>query len=110
MGRLPLVEGMFCKVRIPGRVAENVVKLPAECVGFDRDASGFRSVYVAAPAEGGALRLKTVKVKESHMEGQDMYISEGLNPGDLVITTRLVNPLENSLVEPSNFEHQGANS
>ena len=109
-GRLPLVEGMFCKARIPGRVAENVVKLPAECVGFDRDASGFRSVYVAAPADGGALRLKTVKVKESHMEGQDMYISEGLNPGDLVITTRLVNPLENSLVEPLNIEHQGVNS
>ncbi len=109
-GRLPLVEGMFCKVRIPGKVAENVVKLPAECVGFDRDASGFRSVYVAAAQGNGDLRLKTVKVRESHMDGQNVYVAEGLTSGDLVITTRLVNPLENTLVQAANLEKQGSDS
>lgn len=99
VGRLPLVEGMFCKVLIPGRTAERVVRLPSEAVGFDHTASGFRTVYKAARDDEGKLRLHSAQVKESHLEGQYVFISEGIKEGDLVITTRLVNPLENILLE-----------
>lgn len=98
-GGLPLVEGMFCRIEIPGRIARGVVKLPAEAVGFDLESSGFRTVYVAAPAAGETLRLKTVKVLESHVDGEFVYIAKGIEEGDLVITTRLVNPIENILLE-----------
>lgn len=99
-GHLPLVEGMFCRVRIPGQVAKDVVKVPAEAVGFDMDASGFRTVYIAkSDTETGETRLETRRVKESHIDGEFVYISQGIDPGDMVITTRLVNPLENLLLE-----------
>lgn len=99
-GHLPLVEGMFCRARIPGKTASDVVKLPAEAVGFDREASGYRSVFVArSDQETGEFRLETRAVKESHVEGDFVYVSQGLNEGENVITTRLVNPLENILLE-----------
>ncbi|MCH7909881.1 MAG: HlyD family efflux transporter periplasmic adaptor subunit [Candidatus Hydrogenedentes bacterium] len=44
-GDLPLVEGMFCRVRIPGKIAERVVRLPAEAVGFNRDREGVTAKY-----------------------------------------------------------------
>ena len=118
---LPLVEGMFCKVLIPGQTAEDVVRLPAEAVGFDKDGTGFRTVYVAHENDKGELRLQTRKVVESHVEGEYVYVASGLEEGELVITTRLINPLENTLVEPEaslgdsvdvtmNAEGEGADS
>lgn len=99
-GNLPLVEGMFCRTLIPGRTAEHVVRLPAEAVSFDREASGYRTVYVAVhDPETGEHRLKSTPVKESHISGEFVYLASGLNEGDLVITTRLINPLENILLE-----------
>ncbi len=99
-GNLPLVEGMFCRIVIPGRTAERVVKLPAEAVSFDREASGYRTVYVAVKdPETVELRLKSKPVKESHIAGEFVYLSAGLDEGDLVITTRLINPLENTLLD-----------
>ena len=109
-GNLPLVEGMFCMVEIPGRIVENVVKLPSEAVTFDREASGFRTVYVANPdPETGKVRLRSKPVKEAYIEGDFVYVTEAtgqgvppggsLKPGDLVVTTRLVNPLEGILLE-----------
>jgi len=86
---LPLVEGMFCSVRIPGRKLENVIRLPRWAVTFDN------TVYVA----NGENRLKTVPVTVARTEGETIYVSAGLNPGDTVITTRLIDPLENALLE-----------
>ena len=100
-GDLPLVEGMFCRVRIPGKIAERVVRLPAEAVGFNRDREGYRTVYVARPDSEGKLRLHTTKVKTSHLAGEYIYIIEGIEEGDTVVTTRLVNPLERSLLDVS---------
>jgi RND family efflux transporter MFP subunit len=98
-GSLPLVEGMFCRIRIPGKTATSVVRLPAESVGFDADASGMRTVYLAAPdKETAEVRLATRKVKESHADGQFVYVSEGLEDGEQVVVTRLVNPLERTLL------------
>lgn len=99
-GNLPLVEGMFCQARIPGRLAHDVVRLPAEAVGFDKDASGYRTVYVAIhDEETGEYRLRSRNVKESHVEGDYVFVTgDGLAEGELVVTTRLINPLENTLL------------
>ena len=85
---LPLVQGMFCEVSIPGRTIENAYRLPSTAVTYDD------LVYLAVDG-----RLKTVKVERALVLGEDVIISGGLNPGDTVISTRLVNPLENSLLD-----------
>jgi len=87
--RLPLVDGMFCSVKIPGRVLNRVVRLPRWAVSFEN------TVYVSRDS-----RLKTLPVKVARIEGQDAFVSMGLNPGDKVVTTRLIDPLENSLLDP----------
>jgi RND family efflux transporter MFP subunit len=103
---LPLVDGMFCTVRIPGRTAENVIPLPAEAVGFERDEEGYRTAYVAVlNSETGEYRLRRRKVRESHIDNNQIYIAEGLKDGELAVVTRLVNPLENALL---NVRHEHA--
>jgi len=88
-GRFPLVEGMFCAVAIPGRPMEGVYRLEPHVVSFEN------TVYVA---EGD--RLKTVPVDVVRIE-EDYTSVAGLQPGDRVITTRLVNPLDQSLLAVS---------
>ncbi len=84
---LPLVEGMFCSVEIPGKTMAGVYKLPRWAVSYEN------TVYLSVND-----RLKTVPVQVARLDGDSAYISGGINPGDQVITTRLVNPLENSLL------------
>lgn len=43
--------------------------------------------------------MKTVPVRVVRIEGDRAFVSAGLKTGDLVITTRLVDPLENCLLE-----------
>jgi len=86
---LPLVEGMFCSVQIPGKKLETVFRLPRWAVTFDN------TVYLA----NAENRLQTVPVTVARSEGDTVYISEGLSAGDTVITTRLIDPLENALLE-----------
>ena len=97
-GTMPLVEGMFCFIEFPGHVVRNAVKVPTEAVGFEKDEDGYQQLYIAAKSEDNVYRLKTIKVKESHISGDYSYITEGLNDGDYIITTRLINPLENILL------------
>ena len=85
---LPLVEGMFCRVEIPGKTLRDVYALPRWAVSF-KD-----TVYLAE-----AERLKTVPVTVARIEGERALVSEGIAPGDQVIVTRLVDPLENALLE-----------
>ena len=87
----PLVAGMFCRVEIPGRSLQQVVELPRWAVSFEN------TVYVIRDR-----RLETTPVGVVRVQNNKAYISEGLEPGDMVITTRLVNPLERSLVQISN--------
>ncbi|MBU2644923.1 biotin/lipoyl-binding protein [bacterium] len=87
-GILPLVEGMFCSVTIPGSKMSRVYRLPRWAVSFNN------TVYLS---EKG--RLKTRPVSVARIQGDDVFVSGGLHPGDNVITTRLINPLENSLLE-----------
>ncbi len=87
----PLVSGMFCRVEIPGRPLQQVVELPRWAVSFEN------TVYVIRDD-----RLETTPVRVVRVQNNNAYVSEGLEPGDMVITTRLVNPLERSLVQISN--------
>ena len=87
-GSFPLVEGMFCMVDIPGKVLRNIVRLPRWSVGFGNTA------YIATEKN----RLKTISVTVIHSEGEDVFVSGGLTPGQTVITTRLSDPLEDALV------------
>ena len=91
---LPLVEGMFCAVEIPGRTLQNIFKIPRWAVSFEN------MVYLS-----DEHRLKTVPVKVDRIQGETALVSSGLNKGDLVITTRLTNPLENSLLTFSAPSH-----
>ena len=84
---LPLVEGMFCRVEIPGHTLEQVVRLPRECVTFNN------RVYVAIE---GRLHPREVTVARTQQE--QAFISDGLEPGELVIITRLVDPLPGTKV------------
>lgn len=84
---LPLVEGMFCSVDIPGKTMANVYKLPRWAVSYEN------TVYLSVDG-----RLKTVPVEVAKLDGDSAFVSGGINSGDLVVTTRLVNPLENSLL------------
>ena len=49
-------------------------------------------------------RLKTLSVNKVYASGDDVFLSGGINPGDLLITTRLVDPLENSALKIMNRE------
>jgi len=84
----PLVEGMFCTVEIPGRTLEGVFEVPQYAVSFEN------TVYTVADN-----RLKTVPIKVAKRENQSAYIVSGIEPGQLVITTRLVNPMESALLD-----------
>lgn len=90
-GAMPLVEGMFCRVEIPGRIMERVVALPQWAVSYTN------TVFVA----GDDDRLRTVPVEVAHKQGDFAYVSEGISPGDAVIITRLIDPLENTLLDVS---------
>lgn len=87
-GNLPLVEGMFCQVDIPGRVLRGIYRVPRWAVSYDQ------KVFVVRDQ-----RLKTVAVTVARIQGEEALISGGINPGDQVIVTRLVAPLENALLE-----------
>ena len=88
---LPLVEGMFCAVKIPGRTLSLVYQLPRQAVSFDN------TVYVAVDH-----RLKTVPVKVARVDGEKVYVIHGINAGDMVVITRLIDPLENALLQITN--------
>jgi RND family efflux transporter MFP subunit len=88
--RIPLVEGMFCLVEIPGRVMSRVIALPRWAVSFEN------TVYVARDN-----RLKTIGVQVSRIQGEEAFIGDGLEDGEQVIVTRLVDPLENALLKIS---------
>ncbi len=84
---VPLVDGMFSRVTIPGRVLHGVFSVPREAVTF----TGM--VYVVNQG-----RLHSRKVEVVREENDLAVIDKGLKPGDAVITTRLEEPLDNALV------------
>ncbi len=87
-GTLPLVEGMFCVVTISGKKMHQVFRLPRWAVSFNN------TVFLAREK-----RLTTVPVEVLRIQNDEVFVKKGLNTGDNVITTRLVDPLENSLLD-----------
>ncbi len=87
----PLVAGMFCRVEIPGQVMKNVIRLPRWAVTFNNE------VYIAEND-----RLKALTVELAHTQGDDVFVSKGVSPGQKIIATRLVDPLDNSLLKVTN--------
>jgi multidrug efflux system membrane fusion protein len=85
--RLPLVAGMFCSVEIPGKQMQQVYRVPRWAVSFEGD------IFIAK-----GDRLQSRRVEVLRQQGEDAFIAAGLNPGEQVITTRLVNPAPNSLL------------
>ena len=85
---LPLVAGMFCEVSIPGRNLESAIEVPRAAVSYKN------TVFTV---NGG--RLKTMTIEVARVENDFAYITDGLKEGDKVITTRLVDPLENTLLQ-----------
>lgn len=83
----PVTEGMFCKASIPGRTFDNLITLPSHAVSYDG------KVHVV---EDG--RLKTVQVDTPYTHQGFTYVSSGLAPGAMVITSRLTSPLEGALL------------
>jgi RND family efflux transporter MFP subunit len=81
-GQLPLVEGMFCVVTIPGRVLENVVPVPRTAVDFDGE------LYLAA---GDRLERRTVQVVR--IQEELALIGSGVEAGELIVITRLADPV-----------------
>ena len=92
----PLVDGMFCEVAIPGRTLEHVFVLPREAVSFEN------TVYLVKNN-----RLHTREVEVARVEEGQAIITSGLAAGDIVVITRLENPLENSLVRVVGSERDG---
>jgi RND family efflux transporter MFP subunit len=87
-GRLPLVAGMFCEVQIPGLTLPQVFRIPRHAVGFDG------TLFTVVDH-----RLKTVAVDVARENGDEVLVVGGIEEGDTVITTRLVDPLEGALIE-----------
>jgi RND family efflux transporter MFP subunit len=84
----PMVEGMFCIVDIPGKTLQNVIRLPRWSVSFEN------TVYLVTEES----RLKTAPVTVIYAEGENVFVSHGLTPGQTIVTTRLSDPLENALL------------
>jgi len=99
-GGLPLVDGMFCTVEIPGKTMRQVYRLPRWAVTFESE------VYLA----NAESRLERRIVEVLRSEEDEVYVSSGLDTGDLVIVTRLVSPLPNSSLEYTVEEGPETNS
>jgi len=75
--RIPLIEGMFCEVNIPGRMIENAFLLPRESVSHDG--------RVLLVDDG---KIKSRRVGIIRHDGDHTIVREGLRDGDTVITSR----------------------
>lgn len=84
---LPL--GLFVEARIPGLPVASAVRLPSSALQSDE------SVFVLVD---NGLRRRQVKV--AHRTGDTVVISDGLESGDRVVTTRLEVMFEGMKVEP----------
>ena len=84
----PLVQGMFCRVDLEGRLLDKVIVLPRQAVSFEN------TVYVVEEN-----RLRTRHVEVARIQNNRALITGGLRQGEQVVTTRLENPPEMALVE-----------
>lgn len=87
---LAMVDGMFCEVIIPGKIAKDVFRAPAAAVSHEK------TVVLARQN-----RLTTVPVTVVYRSAREVFVRGALSDGDILVTTRPGNPVENTLLEVS---------
>lgn len=87
-GGFPLADGMFCSVEIPGRMMRGVYRVPAAAVTYDS------TVYLAVDDRLSSRSVEVLREADGYA-----YISAGLESGDIVVTTRLLDALDNTLLD-----------
>lgn len=85
----PLRIGTYVNADIQGMLLEDVIVLPRHTLQANN------LVWVADPEN----KLRAREVQVVTINGDNVYISSGLNSGDLVVLTRMENPLNGSPVE-----------
>jgi RND family efflux transporter MFP subunit len=85
----PLHIGTFVNAGIEGRQLDNIFVLPRHTLQADD------MVWVADQEN----RLRTRKVQVVTISGNDAYVSEGFQPGDRIVITRMENPLTGMAVQ-----------
>jgi len=85
---IPIMDGMFCKIAFKGDPIKNAVKIPSDTLNSDNTVFLVRN-----------NKLKTLDVTKVMEENGQVYISGLFQPEDLIITTKLTNPIENTQVE-----------
>jgi RND family efflux transporter MFP subunit len=83
-----LVEGMFCKVSIPGKRLEGVFAVPRAAVAQDG------TIHLARDGRLARFTAEVLRVEEDLV-----ILGPGLPGGDLLILTRLINPVEGTPLE-----------
>ena len=87
-GELPLMPGAFVDVEIDGRPLAGGIEVPRRAV-YDGD-----TVWTV----DGEDRLRDKKVVVGFGDAQHVVITDGLSPGDRVVTSPLAAPLAGSQV------------
>ena len=82
---VPPLEGMFCRVAIPVQKFVQVYRLPRDAVTDDD------RVFIARDQ-----RLTSRPVHVVLREGDVVFVDEGLDPGDRIVTTLPAHPVENT--------------
>ncbi len=85
----PLVPGAFLEIAIEGKVAENVIVLPRGAVD--------QNDIVYLVAEG---KLQSRRVEVLRVSGSQAYITQGIEPGDLVVVSPIGAPVEGMVLRP----------
>lgn len=86
----PLLIGSYVNAEIAGKVLNDVYVVPRHTLETD-------NLVWVADAEN-RLRARPVSVVTTN--GDDAYISDGFQPGDRVVLTRLESPLNGMAIEP----------
>ncbi|MCP4022025.1 MAG: HlyD family efflux transporter periplasmic adaptor subunit [Desulfobacteraceae bacterium] len=85
---LPLLEGMFCAVQIPGKILTGLYRLPRWLVTTDN------TIYIA-----NEKRLKTRQVEKVYAHDEDVFLKGNIKEGDMLILTRLLDPPEGAALK-----------
>ncbi len=89
--RVPLVDGMFCSVAIPGRAVDDVYRLPRYAVGFTGE------IHVATGNSLGALSFDRSSIQDPAALAE--AILEGQEPLSQYLRTRLEEPLQSAMLQ-----------
>jgi RND family efflux transporter MFP subunit len=93
--RPPLTPGMFVKLEIKGKELKDVIKIPRYAL---------HNTNEVWKANGESLHI--VKVDVARREKDFVYLSAGLNAGDMVITSPLDTVTENMRIETVTVEQE----